>query len=76
MVFHPDPVPNKPEEEMCIGELLNVPLPGNKCLILGGDGLELASTCKAFYPRLICTFEVLTPEFVREVMNDIRRGAR
>jgi hypothetical protein len=69
------PVSNLPEERMCIAELLNVPLPGDKYLRLGHMGLELASKSKAFYPRLLCKFEVLIPEFVREVMNDIRRGA-
>ena len=66
---------NLPEERMCIAELLNVPLPGDKYLRMGHVGLDLASKTKAFYPRLLCKVEFLTPEFVREMMNDIRRGA-
>jgi hypothetical protein len=66
---------NLPEERMCIAELLNVPLPGDKYLRMGHAGLDLASKTKAFYPRLLCKVEFLTPEYVREVMADIRRGA-
>jgi hypothetical protein len=71
----PGPVSNLPEERMSIAELLNIPLPGDKYLRLGHVGIELASKSKAFYPRLLCKIEFLTPQFVREKMNDIRRGA-
>ena len=37
-------------------------------------GLDLASKTKAFYPRILCKVEFLTPEFVREMMADIREG--
>jgi hypothetical protein len=59
---------------MCIAELLNIPLPGDKYLRVGHVGLELASKSKAFCPQILCKIEFLTPEFVRDVMNDIRRG--
>jgi hypothetical protein len=35
----------------------------------------LASKSKAFYPRLLCKIEFLTPQFVLEIINDLRRGA-
>jgi hypothetical protein len=53
---------------------LNIPLPGDKYLRVGHVGLELASKSKAFYPRLLCKIEFLTPQFVLELIHDLRRG--